>query len=134
MRFAILGVLLIAVLLTNGCRKETRRSIRAGDPNLEDVPAGNYPEDDLGSDPSKWTWVKAVGRPIEDVVVIPPLTLKDPYRMGGDKDFYGAIEGDTVRIQFKTGGVYVVKIVYQDRSIAPEIRIIYVAAGKGNAK
>jgi hypothetical protein len=134
MRFAIVGVLLITALLTNGCRNDTRRSIRAGDPNLEDVPPGNYPEDDLGLDPSKWTWVKVVGRPIEDVVVIPPLMLKDPYRMGEDKDFYGAIEGDTVRIQFKTGGVYVVKIVYQDRSIPPEIRIVYVAAAKGSAK
>jgi hypothetical protein len=98
------------------------------------VPPGNYPEDDLGADPSKWTWVKAVGRPIEDVVVIPPKMLKDPYRMGEDKDFYGTIEGDTVRIQFKTGGVYVVKIVYQDRSIPPEIRMVYVAAGKLSGK
>jgi hypothetical protein len=60
--------------------------------------------------------------------------LKDPYRMGEDKDFYGTIEGGTVRIQFKSSGVYVVKIVFQDRSIPPEIRIVYVAAGKDSAE
>jgi len=121
---------LITSLLASGCRKDTLRSVRIGDSDLENVPPGNYPEDDLGADPSKWTWVKAVGRPIEDVVVIPPSVLKDPYRMGEDKDFFGAIEGDTVRIQFKTGGVYVVKIAYQDRSMPPEIRMVYVSAGK----
>jgi hypothetical protein len=54
--------------------------------------------------------------------------------MGEDKDFYGTIEGGTVRIQFKSSGVYVVKIVFQDRSIPPEIRIAYVAAGKDSAE
>jgi hypothetical protein len=134
MRFAIVGVLLIAALLTSGCRKDTRRSITAGDPAKEDVPPGNYPEDDLGDDSSKWTWTKVTGRPIQDVVVIPPLMLKDQYRMGEDGDYYGSIEGDIVRIQFKSGGVYVVKIVYQDRSIPPEIRMVYVAAGRSSGK
>jgi hypothetical protein len=82
----------------------------------------------LGSDQSKWTWVKVATRPIADVIVIPPQVLDDPYRLG--KDFYGAIEGNTVRIQFKTGGVYVVKIVFQDRSIPPEIRMVFVDAGE----
>jgi len=134
MRFAILAVLLITALLSNGCRNDSRRSIRAGDPSLEGVPPGAYPEDNLGWDPTKWTWTKTIGRPIEEVVVIPPLMLKDPYRMGEDKDFYGTIEGGTVRIQFKSSGVYVVKIVFQDRSIPPEIRIVYVAAGKDSAE
>jgi hypothetical protein len=134
MRFAIVGVLLIAALLASGCRNDTRRSITAGDPAKEDVPPGNYPEDDLGQDPSKWTWTKGTGRPIEAVVVIPPLMLKDQYRMGVDGDYYGFIEGDIVRIQFKAGGVYVVKIVYQDRSIPPEIRMVYVAAGRSSGK
>ena len=134
MRFAIVGVLLIVAFLTSGCRNDTRRSITAGDPAKEDVPPGNYPEDDLGHDSSKWTWMKATGRPIEDVVVIPPLMLKDQYRMGEDGDYYGSIEGDIVRIRFKAGGVYVVKIVYQDRSIPPEIRMVYVAAGRSSGK
>jgi hypothetical protein len=130
MRFGIIGAMLLTVLLTSGCRKDTRHAIRIGDDDQENVPPGNYPEDDLGGDPSKWTWIKAAGQPIEEVVVIPPKMLKDPYAMGEDKDFFGAIEGNTARIQFKTGGVYVVKIVYQDRSIPPEIRMVYVAAGK----
>ena len=130
MRFAIVGALSIIVLLMSGCRNETRRSVRAGDPAVETVPPGNYPEDDLGLDSSKWTWIRDTGRPIEEVVVIPPLVLEDPYRMGEDKDFFGNIEGHIVRIEFKTGGVYVVKIVYQDRSVPPEIRLVYVAAGK----
>ena len=134
MRFAIVGVLLIAALLASGCRNDTRRSITAGDPAKEDVPPGDYPEDDLGNDSSKWTWTKATGRPIKDVVVIPPLMLKDQYRMGEDGDYYGSIEGDIVRIQFKAGGVYVVKIVYQDQSIPPEIRMVYVAAGRLSSK
>jgi hypothetical protein len=33
--------------------------------------------------------------------------LKDQYRMGEDGEYYGSIEGDVVRIQFKLGGVYV---------------------------
>ena len=129
MRFAIVGVLLIAALLTSGCRNDTRRSITAGDPAKENVPPGNYPEDDLGHDPSTWTWTKGTGRPIEAVVVIPPLMLKDQYRMGEDGDYFGYIEGDTVSIFFKDGGVFLVKIVFQDRSIPPEIRLVLVAAG-----
>jgi hypothetical protein len=54
--------------------------------------------------------------------------------MEQDGDYYGSIEGDTVRIQFKAGGVYVVKIVYQDRTIPPEIRMVYVAAGRSSGK
>lgn len=134
MRFAIVLALLIAALLTTGCGKDTRRSIRAADPALESVPPANYPEDDLGWDPSKWTWVRATGRPIEEVVVIPPLVLEDPCRMGADKDFFGTLDGNSVSIQFNTGGVYAVKIVYQDRSIPPEIRMVYVAAGKPSGK
>jgi hypothetical protein len=118
-----------------GLRITPGRSITAGDSAKGDVPPpGNYPVDDLGSDSSKWTWVRASGRPIEDVVVFPPKTLKeqDQYRMGEDGDYYGYIEGDTVRIHFKDGGVFLVKIVFQDRSIPPEIRLVLVAAGRGD--
>ncbi len=134
MRFAIIGAMLLSVLLTSGCRNATRPAIRIGDSDQENVPPGNYPEDDLGHDPTAWTWVKAAAQPIEEVVVIPPEMLEHPYAMGEDKDFFGAIEGNTARIQFKSGGVYVVKIVYQDRSTPPEIRMVYVDAVKLNRK
>jgi hypothetical protein len=132
MRFTYVWLILTMALLASGCRNDTRQVIRIGDVDLEDVPPGNYPEDDLGTDPSKWTWVKEAERPIQEVMVIPPKMLRDPYAMGEDKDFFGAINGATARIFFKTGGVYVVKIVYQDRSIPPEIRMVYVAAGKSD--
>jgi hypothetical protein len=130
MRFTFVWTMLLTALLASGCRNGTHHAVRIGDVDLENVPPGNYPEDDLGGDSSKWIWIKAAMQPIEEVVVIPPKMLKDPYAMGEDKDFFGAIDGNTARIQFKSGGVYVVKIVYQDRSIPPEIRMVYVAAGK----
>jgi hypothetical protein len=52
----------------------------------------------------------------------------------GNCPAFGAIEGNTARIHFKSGGVYVVKIVYRDRAIPPEIRMVYVAAGKLESK
>jgi hypothetical protein len=125
MRFAMIGLFLSTALLTSGCRNDARRSIRMAG-NDEHVALGHYPVDDLGWDSSKWTWVKKTGRPIEEVVVFPTIS-PDPYSMGENKDVFGTIEGNTVRIQFKTGGVYVVKIVYQDRSAPPEIRMVLVA-------
>lgn len=133
MRFATVGVSLVVLLLTIGCGGGGRRSISFGDPDKEDVPPSNYPVDDLGADPAKWTWVRATGRDIDDVVVIPPKMLQEPYRMGEDKDFYGSFEGDTATIQFRNGGVYAVKIIFKDRTVAPEIRIVLVAAGRNDA-
>jgi hypothetical protein len=129
MRCATVAILATIALLTNGCRNETRRSIRVCDPKLESVPPGNYPKVDLGDDSSKWDWVKKVGRTIEDVIVDPAADANGPYKLG--KDFSGTFEGDTVHITFKTAGVYAVKIVFQDRSITPEIYLVYVSVTEG---
>ena len=102
------------------------RSIRVCDPKLESVPPGNYPKVDLGVDPSKWVWIKKVGRSIEDVIVDPPVDANGPYQLG--KDFSGTIEGDTLRIKFKSAGVYAVKIIFQDNSSPPEIYLVFVSA------
>ena len=132
MRFVVVGAMLLTALLTTGCRNDTHHAIRMGDDEKDSVPPGNYPEDNLGKDPANWTWVKTAGQPIEEVVVIPPKMLEDAYAMGEDKDFFGSIDGNTAKIRFNSGGVFVVKIVYQDRSIPPEIRMVYVAAGKNS--
>jgi hypothetical protein len=126
MRCATVAILATIALLTNGCRNETRRSIRVCDPKLESVPPGNYPKVDLGDDSSKWDWVKKVGRLIEDVIVDPPVDANGPYQLG--KDFSGTIEGDTFGINFKSAGVYAVKIVFQDKSIPPEVFLVFVSA------
>jgi hypothetical protein len=121
----VAAILATIALLTNGCRNETRRSIRAAKPNLESVPPGNYPKVDLGTDPSNWIWVKKFGRSIEDVIVDPPVDASGPHQLG--KDFSGTIEGDSLRINFKSAGVYAVKIVFQDKSIPLEIYLVFVA-------
>jgi len=126
MRLTCVVVLVSTALLTNGCRSGTGRSIRVCDPKLESVPPGNYPKVDLGVDPSKWVWIKKVGRSIEDVIVDPPVDANGPYQLG--KDFSGTIEGDTLRIKFKSAGVYAVKIVFQDNSSPPEIYLVFVSA------
>ena len=90
------------------------------------MPPGNYPKVNLGVDPSKWVWVKKFGRSIEDVMVDPPVDASGPHQLG--RDFTGTIEGDTLRINFKSPGVYAVKIVFQDKASPAEIYLVFVAA------
>ena len=129
LRLCAVGVIL-AALPAGGCGGgDGSRPIRVA-PNS--IPAGPYPVDNLGHDPSKFTWVWSAGRPIADVLVDPPTALEGPHQLG--KDFDGCFTGDTVRINFRGPGAYGVRVVYQDPSAPPDVRIVLVSATMGRAK
>jgi hypothetical protein len=129
MRYLVIAVALAVCLVVAGCGRSStsgERSIRACGPG-ESIPPGPYPTDSVSSGQ---TWVWTAPRPIEEVVVQPPLWLDGgvhhPAQLGAD--YSGTFSGDTVRIWFRAGagGGYAVKIVYRGGEAPPDVRVVLV--------
>src|SRR5262245_15957153 len=126
MRYMTISMMLFAAFLASGCRGG--RSIRLADPKTESIPPGNYPEIDLGADPSKWTWTQTFDRPIEDVVVDPPIDANGPAQLG--RDFEGTFDAASIRIRFRMNGGYAIRIVFQDRTVPAETCLVFAGVLK----